>query len=201
MTDRTGIFAGDDPFNLIRCWMKDAAREEINDPDAAALATVNAEGLPNVRMVLVRYIEDDCLRFFTSYTSTKAKELDAAKKAALVLHWKSIRRQIRVRGIVERESDKIGDEYFASRSSESRLGAWASDQSSILANRTELEARLADAKSKHGNNPKRPEHWGGYRLEPMEIEFWRDGAHRLHDRFVWRRNNTTENWTVNRLYP
>ncbi len=201
MTDRTGIFAGDDPISIIRRWMDEARHTELNDPEAAALATVNSAGLPNVRMVLVKTIEDGGLLFFTNYKSAKARELDSAGQAALVMHWKSLRRQIRVRGSVERESGKIADDYFASRSPGSRLGAWASVQSSALSSRQVLESRLAEARSMHGTDPRRPEFWGGFRLTPLEVEFWRDGEHRLHDRFVWRRSCSGAGWTVGRLYP
>ena len=124
MTDRTGIFAGDDPFAIARAWMKEAEKSELNDPDAIALATVDAHGLPNVRMVLLRQIEDDAFVFFTNYDSKKGQEISASGKAAFVLHWKSLRRQIRVRGMVTREDGAQADDYFASRSLKSRLGAW-----------------------------------------------------------------------------
>ena len=201
MADRTGIFAGDDPFLIILDWMREARLAEPNDPEAAALATVDSGGTPNVRMVLVKAVEEGSLLFFTNFGSAKAREIDAAGKAALVFHWKSLRRQIRARGLVEQVSGNAADDYFATRSPESRLGAWASDQSSALSNRKELEARLAAARSEHGDNPRRPEFWGGFRLTPLEIEFWCNGEHRLHDRFVWRRFSPGACWTVNRLFP
>lgn len=201
MTDRTGIFAGDDPFALVRAWMEEAASHEPNDPDAVALATVDASGLPNVRMVLLRRVNDDSFVFFTNYGSAKAKEIDASGKAAFVLHWKSMRRQIRVRGLVEREDGDEADAYFASRSLKSRLGAWASRQSQPLRSREALLTEVARMTVLHGNAPRRPPFWGGYRVRPLEIEFWADGAFRLHDRFQWRRTTLEDAWQIMRLSP
>jgi pyridoxamine 5'-phosphate oxidase len=201
MTDRNGIFAGDDPFQLARAWMAEARPAELNDPDAVALATVDASGLPNARMVLLREIEDDAFVFYTNYTSRKAQELDGAGKAAFVLHWKSIRRQIRARGLVSREDGPQADAYYASRALKSRLGAWASEQSQPLADRTLLEARLAEVTARFGDAPPRPPFWGGYRIRPVEIEFWADGPARLHDRFRWTRAAPGAPWTVTRLNP
>lgn len=201
MNDRSGIFSGDNPIEIIRRWMSEARKIEINDPEAAALASVDKNGMPNVRMVLVKIIEKNSLLFFTNYTSAKANELNFAGKAALVFHWKSIRRQIRVRGVVAKEDGTIADDYYRSRSINSRLGAWASDQSSPLQSREKLETNLQTARKKHGDDPKRPKFWGGFRLTPLEIEFWRDGEHRLHDRFTWKRRGTDAVWQIDRLYP
>jgi pyridoxamine 5'-phosphate oxidase len=207
MTDRDGIFAGDDPFAIARAWMAEAARTEPNDPDAIALATVDADGLPNVRMVLLREIEDTSaggsggFYFYTNYGSAKAREIAGTGKAAFVLHWKSIRRQIRVRGLVEKEDGPRADAYFASRSLKSRLGAWASRQSTPLSSRTALMAEVARVTALHGTAPRRPEFWGGFRISPLEIEFWADGAFRLHDRFRWRRSTLAEDWDIVRLHP
>jgi pyridoxamine 5'-phosphate oxidase len=203
MTDRTGIFAGDDPFAIARAWMKEAEKSELNDPDAIALATVDAHGLPNVRMVLLRQIEDDAFVFFTNYDSKKGQEISASGKAAFVLHWKSLRRQIRVRGMVTREDGAQADDYFASRSLKSRLGAWASRQSQPLDSRASLMADVAKITVEKGPNPPRPPFWGGFRIRPVEIEFWADGAFRLHDRFRWMRDLEADasNWTVQRLNP
>ncbi len=203
MTDRTGIFAGDDPFAIARAWMKEAEKSELNDPDAIALATVDAQGLPNVRMVLLRQIEDDAFVFFTNYDSKKGQEISASGKAAFVLHWKSLRRQIRVRGMVTREDGAQADDYFASRSLKSRLGAWASRQSQPLDSRASLMADVAKITVEKGPNPPRPPFWGGFRIRPVEIEFWADGAFRLHDRFRWTRDlgADSSNWTVQRLNP
>ncbi|WP_435231650.1 pyridoxamine 5'-phosphate oxidase [Pseudopelagicola sp. nBUS_20] len=201
MSDRTGIFAGDDPFSIARKWMKEARESEINDPNAIALSTVDENGLPNARMVLLKDIEDDAFIFYTNYASAKAQEVDATGKAAFVMHWKSLRRQVRVRGLVTREEGAKADAYYASRSLKSRLGAWASKQSQPLGSRTELMAEVAKITAKHGANPKRPPFWGGYRIVPLEIEFWADGAFRLHDRFRWRRAVPESEWEVLRLNP
>jgi pyridoxamine 5'-phosphate oxidase len=199
--DRSGIFAGSDPFALARSWLAEAGATEPNDPNAIALATVDAEGLPNVRMVLLKDIEDDAFVFYTNYESRKGQEITAAGKAAFVLHWKSLRRQIRVRGVVEREAGPKADAYFASRSLKSRLGAWASRQSEPLASREALMAEAARVAVTKGPNPPRPPFWGGFRLCPLEIEFWADGAFRLHDRFRWRRQAVTAEWRIDRLNP
>lgn len=201
MSDRSGIFAGDDPFALARRWLAEAERTEPSDPNAIALATVDSSGLPNVRMVLLKEIEDDGFVFYTNYGSAKAAEIESSGKAAFVLHWKSLRRQIRVRGLTEREEGPAADAYFASRSLKSRLGAWASRQSQPLASRAALLAEVARVTAEHGVNPGRPPFWGGYRVRPLEMEFWADGAFRLHDRFRWRRETPQENWRIERLSP
>lgn len=200
MTDRTGIFAGDDPFKIAQGWLAEAEASEINDPNAIALATVDADGLPNVRMVLLKEIEDAAFVFYTNYGSAKAAEIEAAGKAAFVMHWKSLRRQIRVRGTVSREEGPQADAYFTSRSLKSRLGAWASRQSQPLDSRMTLMAEVAKVTAQHGPLPKRPPFWGGFRIDPVEIEFWADGAFRLHDRFRWTRTGQGD-WSVARLYP
>ena len=199
--DRTGIFAGDDPFAIARAWLAEAEPKEPNDPNAIALATVDAAGLPNVRMVLLKDIEADAFVFYTNYTSRKGQEIEASGKAAFVLHWKSLRRQVRVRGVTEREEGPKADEYFASRSLKSRLGAWASAQSQPLSSRGALVADVARITAIHGPNPARPAFWGGIRIRPLEIEFWADGAFRLHDRFRWSRSAMAEDWTIVRLNP
>ena len=199
--DREGLFAGNDPFTIARSWLTDAEKSEPNDPNAIALATVDQDGLPNVRMVLLKEIEADAFVFYTNYESAKAKEVDASGRAAFVLHWKSLRRQIRVRGHVTREDGPQADEYFASRSLKSRLGAWASQQSQPLDSRMSLMAEVAKVTAKHGTDPSRPPFWGGYRIKPVEIEFWADGAFRLHDRFQFKRANLGEPWDVRRLSP
>lgn len=195
------LFHGDDPVSIAARWLDEARKTEVNDPDAIALSTVDADGLPNARMVLLRQIEPDGFVFFTNYTSQKAAELDGAQKAAFVMHWKSLRRQVRVRGLVSKEDGPQADEYYASRSLKSRLGAWASDQSAPLASRTALMAEVAKVTARHGTNPPRPPFWGGYRIRPVEIELWADGAHRLHDRFQWRRVNLESPWEKTRLNP
>ena len=199
--ERDGIFAGDDPFAIARAWMAEAVVSEPNDPDAIALATVDADGLPNVRMVLLREIEAASFVFYTNYTSRKGQEIAASGKAAFVLHWKSLRRQIRVRGLTSREEGPQADAYFASRSLKSRLGAWASQQSQPLSSRAALMAEVAKATVRHGVAPSRPPHWGGIRIVPLEIEFWADGEFRLHDRFRWDREGQDNTWRVQRLNP
>lgn len=201
MSDRTGIFSGNDPFQLARDWLAEAEKSEINDPNAIALSTVDADGLPNARMVLLKEIEDDAFVFYTNYGSKKAQELEGAGKAAFVMHWKSLRRQIRVRGTIEREDGPQADEYYHSRSLKSRLGAWASKQSQPLDSRGTLMAEVAVVTAKEGINPARPPFWGGFRIHPVEIEFWADGAFRLHDRFRWTRAGMQAPWSVDRLYP
>lgn len=204
--DRGGVFAGSDPFAIARDWLAEAAATEPNDPNAVALATVDAGGMPNVRMVLLKEIEvggpgGGGFVFYTNYGSAKAREIDGAGKAALVMHWKSLRRQVRVRGITSREEGPRADAYFASRSLKSRLGAWASAQSEPLASRAALMAEVARMAARHGDDPARPPFWGGIRVTPVEIEFWADGEGRLHDRFRWSRAAPDTGWEVQRLNP
>ncbi|MGV6810703.1 MAG: pyridoxamine 5'-phosphate oxidase [Brevirhabdus sp.] len=201
MTDRTGIFAGEDPFEITRRWLAEAEAVEPNDPNAIALATVDAGGMPNVRMVLLKDIEDDGFVFYTNYGSAKGRELDQSGNAAFVMHWKSLRRQVRVRGTVEREEGPQADAYFESRSLKSRLGAWASRQSQPLSSRAALVARVAKMTATLGVNPERPPFWGGYRIRPVELEFWADGEFRLHNRFRWQRGEAGQGWSVDRLSP
>ena len=201
MVKRSGIFSGDDPFEIAQTWLSEAEKTELNDPNAMALATVDETGLPNVRMVLLKAITQNGFWFYTNYDSTKGQEIAHTGKAALVLHWKSLRRQLRVRGVVVKEDGKEADEYYASRSLKSRLGAWASDQSRPLESRSHLMGRVAKITTQMGTNPARPPFWGGFRIVPEEIEFWADGAYRLHDRFLWRREATDNEWKITRLNP
>ena len=201
MMDRSGIFAGDDPFAIARDWLAAATLQEPNDPNAIALGTVDGNGLPNVRMVLLKDIEADAFVFYTNYTSRKGREIEASGKAAFVLHWKSLRRQIRVRGLTEREEGPAADAYYASRSLKSRLGAWASAQSQPLSSRVALMADVAKVTVLQGTNPARPPFWGGIRITPLEIEFWADGDFRLHVRFRWQRATLGQPWTIERLNP
>lgn len=206
MSERTGIFAGDDPFVIAQDWLAAAAQTEPNDPNAIALATVDAHGMPNVRMVLLKQIEQlgsgqGAFVFFTNYDSVKGGELAAAGKAAFVLHSKTQQRQMRVRGLVSREDGPAADDYFASRSLKSRLGAWASKQSQPLDSRASLLADVARLTAQYGTNPPRPPFWGGFRITPLEIEFWADGAFRLHDRFRWSRATPAAEWQIQRLNP
>ncbi|MCU0817256.1 MAG: pyridoxamine 5'-phosphate oxidase [Cypionkella sp.] len=204
--DRGGIFAGDDPFVIAQAWLKEAEGSEINDPNAIALATVDAGGMPNVRMVLLKDIEQEgggegAFVFYTNYGSAKGREITASGKAAFVMHWKSLHRQIRVRGEVTREDGPKADAYFDSRSLKSRLGAIASRQSEPLDSRESLMMRVAGLTLSDGLHPKRPSFWGGFRIRPVEIEFWADGAFRLHDRFRWTRSAVGQPWQVSRLSP
>jgi pyridoxamine 5'-phosphate oxidase len=201
MSDRSGIFAGEDPIAIARAWLSEAEASEPNDPNAIALASVDADGLPNVRMVLLKDIEDAAFVFYTNYGSAKGQELTQSGKAAFVMHWKSLRRQIRVRGTVTREEGPKADAYYNSRSLQSRLGAWASQQSQPLSSRGALMADVAKITVTQGPTPKRPPFWGGFRINPVEIEFWADGAFRLHDRFRWSRKSAKDAWEVQRLNP
>jgi len=191
-----------DPFALFDLWMADAAKSEINDPNAMALATVDSEGMPNVRMVLLKEATPAGFVFYTNTESTKGQELAGQPKAALCFHWKSLRRQVRVRGPVETVSAEEADAYYESRAYGSRIGAWASQQSRPLGTRFGLEKAVAKYTAKYptGSVP-RPPYWSGYRLIPVEIEFWRNRRFRLHDRFVFRRSRADAGWTRERLYP
>lgn len=200
-TRRSGIFGGNDPFAIARHWLGEAEHTEPNDPNAMALATVDPDGLPNVRMVLLKEIEPDGFVLYTNYGSAKAREIEATGTAALVLHWKSLRRQIRARGHVTRVAGPQADAYYLSRSLPSRLGAWASRQSQPLSSRAALMAEVARVTADKGLSPPRPPFWGGYRITPVEIEFWADGTHRLHDRFRWTRADTDSPWSITRLNP
>ncbi|SES91832.1 pyridoxamine 5'-phosphate oxidase [Oceanicella actignis] len=203
---RGGIFAGDDPFALAAAWLAEAERTEPNDPNAMALATADPDGMPDVRMVLLKEIEPaaegGAFLFYTNYGSAKGRQLAANPRAAFVIHWKTLRRQIRARGLVEREEGPKADAYFASRSLASRVGAWASRQSEPLSSRAHLMAEAAKAGARFMGAPPRPPFWGGFRIRPLQIEFWADGAHRLHDRFRWTRQDPlSQEWTVTRLNP
>ncbi len=200
--------AAEEPFALFTAWLRAAEGAEPNDPNAMALATVDAGGLPNVRMVLLKGLDeadrgaDRGFVFYTNVDSAKGVELLGAGKAALLFHWKSLRRQVRVRGVVTTVSDAEADAYYATRARGSRLGAWASAQSRPLESRFALEKAVAQVTARHlvGDIP-RPPHWSGYRVTPVEIEFWHDRPFRLHDRLVFRRSGASENWSRTRLYP
>jgi len=190
----------DDPFALFDAWFADARASEINDAEAMALATADAAGNPSVRMVLLKGHGPDGFVFYTNEQSAKGTQLAENPRAALLFHWKTLRRQIRIQGTVERVSDAEADAYFASRSPDSQLGAWASDQSRPLASRETFERRFEKAERRfEGSDVPRPPHWGGYRVVPQRIEFWSDRPHRLHERRLFER--TDEGWTEGLLYP
>ncbi|WP_439495843.1 pyridoxamine 5'-phosphate oxidase [Bosea sp. (in: a-proteobacteria)] len=192
----------EEPFALFSDWLEEAGRSEPNDPTGMALSTVDAEGLPNVRMVLLKGYDRDGFVFYTNTESQKGQELLGQGKAAALFHWKSLRRQVRIRGPVSLISDAEADDYFRSRARDSRIGAWASQQSRPLESRFALEKAVAGYAAKFGlGEIPRPPHWTGFRIAPVYIEFWRDGAFRLHDRVVFRRASAAEPWTKTRLYP
>jgi pyridoxamine 5'-phosphate oxidase len=191
-----------DPFTIFRDWMAEAEASEPNDPNGMALATADAEGRPSVRMVLLKGYDPDGFVFYTNLESKKGRQLAENPNAALLFHWKSLRRQIRIEGPITPVSDADADEYFASRARQSQIGAWASDQSRPCEGRFELEKRVATYAAKfHIGTVPRPPHWSGFRLSPRYIEFWKDGAFRLHDRHVFSREAEGENWTIQRLFP
>lgn len=201
-TQTAEITPGKDPLDLFEAWLEEARASEINDPNAMALATVDAQGMPNVRMVLLKHADRAGFVFYTNLESAKGQELAANPRAALCFHWKSLRRQVRVRGPVEPVSAAEADAYFASRPRDSRIGAWASRQSRPLAGRFELEREVARYAARYaiGEVP-RPPHWSGFRVKPQSIEFWRDRPFRLHDRLVFQRQGEEWNWTTQRLFP
>ncbi|PLX36323.1 MAG: pyridoxamine 5'-phosphate oxidase [Hyphomicrobiales bacterium] len=193
--------AASEPFRLFQEWMADAGEHEPSDPNAMALATVDEDGMPNVRMVLLKGVDEGGFVFYTNFESAKGRELLASGKAALCFHWKSLRRQIRVRGPVSVVADEEADAYYGSRARQSRIGAWASKQSRRLESRFALEKEVAKFAAKYaiGDIP-RPPHWSGFRLTPTAIEFWHDRPFRLHDRVVFTRG-AEGGWEKTRLYP
>ncbi len=190
------------PFDLFRQWFADATASEPNDPNAMALATVDPAGMPDVRMVLMKGYDEQGFVFYTNTGSAKGTQLLASRKAAIVFHWKSLHRQVRVRGPIEQVSDAEADAYFQSRPRDSRIGAWASQQSRPLESRFALEKAVAVNAAKYavGTVP-RPPHWTGFRIMPVAIEFWHDRPFRLHDRITFSRAEPNGDWTRHRLYP
>jgi pyridoxamine 5'-phosphate oxidase len=206
LNDTPDVFTSQDPLVLFEEWLEAAGKSEPNDPNAMALATVDENGLPDVRMVLLKGADRGGFVFYTNLESAKGRELLTSGKAAVCFHWKSLRRQIRVRGPIAQVSDQEADAYFKSRARDSRIGAWASQQSRPLKGRFELEKEVARYTAKHaiGEVP-RPPYWSGFRIMPQQIEFWRDRPFRLHDRLVFhRQGDVTGNgwdWATERLYP
>lgn len=194
--------AADEPLSLFAEWLKEATASEPNDPNAMALATVDADGLPDVRMVLLKGFDAAGFVFYTHIASDKGRELAANPKAAVVFHWKSLRRQVRIRGTVSQVTDAEADAYFATRPRQAQIGAWASKQSQPLESRFAFEQAIAREAARHliGEVP-RPPGWSGYRIAPLAIEFWHDRPFRLHDRIVFRRESAAAAWTKTRLYP
>ncbi|MBS0539122.1 MAG: pyridoxamine 5'-phosphate oxidase [Proteobacteria bacterium] len=191
-----------DPLELFAEWYAEAEKGEPNDPSAMALATVGADGMPSQRMVLLKDYDAAGFVFYTNYESRKAQQLLAHPKAALLFHWKSLRRQVRLEGPVTKTTPEEADAYFATRARGSQIGAWASDQSRPLESRFALEKRVAEVGARYliGSVP-RPAHWSGFRLQPTLIEFWQDGAFRLHDRLEYRRASGDAPWSTRTLYP
>lgn len=191
-----------EPFLLFRAWFEEAQASEPNDPNAMALATVDPQGLPDVRMVLMKGFDEEGVVFYTNTESAKGRELAATPKAAVVFHWKSLQRQVRFRGPVEQVSAEEADAYFQSRPRDSRIGAWASQQSRPLESRFALEKAVAGYATQYaiGEVP-RPPYWTGFRIRPTAIEFWQDRPFRLHDRVQFSRPSADGSWTKARLYP
>jgi len=191
-----------DPLDLFAEWFAEAEKSEPNDPNAMAVAAVGSDGTPSVRMVLLKDYDAAGFVFYTNYESRKGQQILAHPKAALLFHWKSLRRQVRLEGPVSQTTPEEADAYFASRARGSQIGAWASEQSRPLESRFALEKRVAEFTAKHviGAVP-RPPHWSGFRLQPTLIEFWQDGAFRLHDRLEYRRATAGAPWSTRTLYP
>ena len=199
-SDETEVFTSEDPIALFREWMEMAHAKEPEDANAVALATADRTGLPDVRMVLLKGFDERGFVFYTNFESAKGREILSSMKAAMCFHWKTLRRQVRIRGPVEQVSDAEADEYYASRPRGSRIGAWASKQSRPLESRFALEKAVAEYTAKHaiGEIP-RPAYWSGFRIMPQSIEFWHDRPFRLHDRVVFTRS--AGSWEKTRLYP
>ena len=200
--DEEPLFRGEEPLALFARWLEEAGASEPNDPNGMALATADAGGLPDVRMVLLKDHDERGFVFYTNTESAKGLQLAANPQAALLFHWKSLRRQVRVRGPVEPVTDAEADAYFATRPRHSQIGAWASDQSRPMDGRFVLERRAAEFALKFGvSRVARPPHWTGFRVRPLRLEFWRDRPFRLHDRLVFERDGLDAAWTRSRLFP
>ena len=192
----------DDPIQLFKIWMDEAKKSELNDPNALSLATSNKDNIPSVRMVLLKEFSQNGFIFYTNLNSQKGNELKENPKAAMCFHWKSLLRQIRISGKITQVEDKIADQYYNSRSYESRIGAWASNQSSKLVNRDELVNSIKKYKHKYNdeNNVPRPSHWSGWNLSPLSIEFWLDGENRIHERLKYTKDSSG-GWIKSLLSP
>ena len=202
LTASLGFMDRKDPFGIFADWFEDAKKSEPNDPNGMALATVDDEGLPNVRMVLMKDYDEKGFVFYTNYESQKGQEILANMKAALLFHWKSLRRQVRVRGLVEKVTNAEADAYFKSRPRDSKIGAWASQQSRPITKPLEFETAIAMQTARFGiADVPRPPHWSGFRVKPVSMEFWHDRPFRLHDRVVFRREKPEGDWSKARLYP
>ncbi len=200
--DDATLFAEAEPFDLFARWFKEAKEKEPNDPNGMALATADADGFPDLRMVLLKDFSAEGFVFYTNAESAKGRQLAENPQAAILFHWKSLRRQVRARGPIEPVSEAEADAYFQSRDRGARLGAWASAQSRPLEDRLALEKRIAEFAAKYGlGEVPRPPHWRGYRLVPLQFEFWRDRPFRLHDRLAFTRAAPGEAWARGRLYP
>lgn len=198
----SNLIEDSEPFDLFREWMELAEKHEINDPNAMSIATVDNDGMPNARMVLLKGMDDTGFTFYTNSQSQKGNELEDNMKAACVFHWKSLQRQIRIRGTVEKVSAEEADAYFASRSRGSRIGAWASQQSRPISHRNDLKMAVVKQATRFKlGKIDRPDYWNGYKITPTYMEFWMDKPFRLHDRAIFKRQSANEPWSYSKYFP